>query len=70
MSTDPNGDGSAARDERAHRDAQIVRDRLAGGAPEDDPITRAAIDDLNRELTEMAEGRRQAPAKSPRPRRR
>jgi hypothetical protein len=70
MSTGSNGDGTAARDERAHRDAQIVRDRLAAGAPEDDPITRAAIDDLSRELTEMAEGRRHEPARSPQPRRR
>jgi hypothetical protein len=44
-----------AADEQALRSAQLVRDRLAAGAPTDDRITREALDELSRELREFAE---------------
>ena len=46
-----------AADERALREAQVVRDRLVAGAPADDPLTREALAVLTRELTELGHSR-------------
>ena len=37
-------------DDRAYRAAQLVQDRIIAGAPADDPVTREALELLNREF--------------------
>jgi hypothetical protein len=64
MSGAPIEERGAAADERALRSAQLVRDRLAGGAPADDPITREALEVMSRELRAFAEGEQHAPLAS------
>jgi hypothetical protein len=41
-------------DERAYRAAELAGERLAAGAPEDDPITHEAIELLAHEFKSLA----------------